>query len=77
MRKNADFNIEDRIQTYYQSSADINRIFQTWEKYIKNETLSIDLIPSPPPQEAYIEDLKIGELEMKVGLKKFNQANPE
>ncbi|MFN2176207.1 MAG: isoleucine--tRNA ligase [Anaerolineales bacterium] len=75
MRKNADFNIEDRIVTSYQSSAEIDRIFQTWEKYIKSETLSTDIVPSPPPQDAYFEDINIGEFEIRIGLRKVNQLN--
>ena len=77
MRKNADFNIEDRIVTYYKSGADIDRILKSWENYIKSETLSAKIVPSPPPQEAYIENIKIGEFELNIGLMKVNPTNSE
>jgi predicted nucleotide-binding protein (sugar kinase/HSP70/actin superfamily) len=44
MRKDADFNIEDRIATYYQVSGELEAVFQTWQEYIKAETLTTRLV---------------------------------
>ncbi|MCL4459645.1 MAG: isoleucine--tRNA ligase [Chloroflexi bacterium] len=59
MRKQANFNIEDRIITYYQGSARIRATIETHAAYIKQETLSLSLENSPPPDGAYSETLLI------------------
>jgi len=59
MRKNAEFNIEDRITTHYVVEADLSEVFQSWGDYIKAETLSTELVSGDPPASAYIENHKI------------------
>jgi isoleucyl-tRNA synthetase len=59
MRKEADFDIADRITTYYQSNGDLNEVFQAWSDYIKSETLSMQLVSAEPPEGAYTETQKV------------------
>ncbi|MPZ48490.1 MAG: isoleucine--tRNA ligase [Dehalococcoidia bacterium] len=40
MRKNAGFEIADRIRLSYEGDADIGRVMQSWRDYISQETLS-------------------------------------
>jgi isoleucyl-tRNA synthetase len=68
MRKNADFNIEDRILTYYQADGDLARVFQAWGDYIQAETLSTELIPGAPPAEAHVETHKIDGMPVVLGI---------
>ncbi|HUX88944.1 MAG TPA: class I tRNA ligase family protein, partial [Chloroflexota bacterium] len=55
MRKAADFQIEDRITTYYEAPPAMQDVFDTYASYIKGETLSRQLCPGPGPADAYRE----------------------
>jgi isoleucyl-tRNA synthetase len=55
MRKDAGFNIEDRITTWYAADGELAGVITAWGDYIQAETLSTDLIAGPPPADAYGE----------------------
>lgn len=55
MRKDAGFNIEDRITTYSVTEGDLAEALSQWAEYVKAETLSTSLVFVPPPPEAYTE----------------------
>jgi isoleucyl-tRNA synthetase len=59
MRKNAGFDIADRIVTYYQGSEDLCRIMEKHSDYVRQETLSRELVPGLPPAGAHAEEQKI------------------
>ena len=40
MRKNAGFNIEDRITTYFQAQGELVKVMTDWGDYVKAETFS-------------------------------------
>jgi isoleucyl-tRNA synthetase len=69
MRKNAEFNIEDRITTYYIAETDLDEVFQSWGDYIKTETLSTELVKSEPPVGAHTENHKIEGQTLTLGIK--------
>jgi isoleucyl-tRNA synthetase len=69
-RKNADFNIEDRITTWYLASDEMTKVFTDWSKYIQSETLTTELVSGQPPEEAFVEKHKIEGEEVTIGLKK-------
>jgi len=69
-RKNADFNIEDRITTWYATPNDMAKVFADWGAYIKSETLTTELIPSEPPAGSFVEKHKIEGKEITIGLKR-------
>jgi len=69
MRKDADFNIEDRIEIYYKTQGELRDVFAQWESYIKNETLAIALIEDVPPADAYTEKQKVDGLEVTISIK--------
>jgi isoleucyl-tRNA synthetase len=56
MRKNAGFNIEDRITTCYQAGDVLAKVFETWGEYIASETLTTQLLNAPPVEGAYVEE---------------------
>jgi isoleucyl-tRNA synthetase len=68
-RKNADFNIEDRIKTWYVASGELAQVFTDWDEYIQSETLTTELIPGEPPAEAFVEKHKIEGAELTIGVK--------
>jgi len=59
MRKNAGFDIADYIVTYYQGSEELCRIMDTHGGYVRQETLSRELLAGPPPAGAHVEEQKI------------------
>ena len=70
MRKKADFDIADYIVTYYQSGETIKRVIAGFAPYIKQETLSRDLIEGVPEKEAYTESHRIDGEEVVLGVRR-------
>ncbi len=60
MRKNAGFDIADYITTHYQGEADLTRVLRQFEGYVRQETLSRELVEGPPPEGAHVEEHKLG-----------------
>jgi isoleucyl-tRNA synthetase len=69
-RKNADFNIEDRITTWYSAEGEMAAVFETWGAYIQAETLTLELITAEPPAEAFLESHKVDGQEITIGVKR-------
>ena len=70
MRKDAGFNIEDRITTYYQADANLAQVFSDWANYIQAETLTTQLIAGQPPEKAYSEVHKVDGAELTLGVQR-------
>jgi isoleucyl-tRNA synthetase len=68
-RKSADFNIEDRITTWYQADEDLEEVFQEWGDYIQEETLSTDLVAGEAPDGAYVESHQVEGMDVTIGVK--------
>ena len=68
-RKNADFNIEDRITTWYTADDELVAVFQTWGTYIQAETLTTELVEGKPSEGAFIENHKVAGAEFTLGIK--------
>ncbi len=59
LRKEADFELDDRIITTYQAEAGLVDAIEAWQEYIAAETLSVELRQGPPDEnkaDALIED---------------------
>jgi isoleucyl-tRNA synthetase len=69
MRKKANFNIEDRISTWYQASEEMAQVFTTWKDYIKAETLTTQFVAGAPPEGAYMEEQKIEAETVVIGIR--------
>ncbi len=69
-RKNADFNIEDRILTWYTAEGEMAEVFKTWSAYIQSETLTLELVAAEPPAEAFVEIHKVDGQEITIGVKR-------
>jgi len=73
MRRNAKFDITDHIITYYQTKEPlIKQVINTFADYIKQETLSQELIDGSPPDGAYGEKHRISNSEVSLAIKKAN-----
>ena len=68
LRKEADFNIDDRIETYYSGDQDVEAVFQNEAEYISEETLSIKLLRGAPPEGAHLGEYDIDGKKLKLGL---------
>jgi isoleucyl-tRNA synthetase len=68
MRKDAGFDISDRITTYYQIGDELAGVFQSWQEYIMAETLTTLLVPGKPPEQAYTEHHKVDGQELVLGI---------
>ncbi|MCK4363084.1 MAG: class I tRNA ligase family protein, partial [Dehalococcoidia bacterium] len=69
MRKQAGFDIADYIYTYYRGGECLKRVIEKHADYVKQETLSRDLI-SGIPRDAYTESHRIDGEEITLGVKR-------
>jgi len=69
MRKDAGFNIEDRITTSYQTTGEMTGVFQVWAEYIKAETLTTSLVAGTSAPGAYQETHNIKGEKLVLGVK--------
>ena len=53
IRKNKDFNVADRITLYYNGDEDIDKCIAKFSDYIKNETLSLEIVKKDNLQKKY------------------------
>jgi isoleucyl-tRNA synthetase len=73
MRRNAKFDITDHIITYYQTKEPlIKQVINAFADYIKQETLSQELIDGLAPDGTYDEKHRISNSEVSLAIKKAN-----
>ena len=70
LRKDADFEIDDQITTYYAGSSEVELVFEGESEYIKLETLSDELVKGDAPDGAAVQEFEIDGLSLKLGLVK-------
>jgi isoleucyl-tRNA synthetase len=70
MRKEAGFEIADRITTYYQADSELAEVFRAWEAYIRAETLSTALIAGAAPPDAYSQTHNLDGLAVALGVRR-------
>jgi isoleucyl-tRNA synthetase len=69
-RKNAGFEIEDRIVLSYQADEPLRHVLQQMEDYIASETLTLRIEPGPPLSEGYTESFEIGGANLQLSIKR-------
>ena len=72
LRKQADFDISDRIHMQVSASTDLEQSIREHQDYIMGETLTLDLQFSEPVGEEVIGDFEFDAERVKVGLVKAN-----
>ncbi|MDH5791469.1 MAG: DUF5915 domain-containing protein, partial [Candidatus Bathyarchaeota archaeon] len=73
LRKEANFDIDDMIETYYVGDPEVEDVFEAEGEYISTETLSKVLQRGEPPREAHAGEFDIDGLKMKLGLVRVNR----
>ena len=70
MRRSAGFDIADYIVTCYQGSAELDEVMAAHGDYVRQETLSRQVLKEHPAEGAYTETQKIDGLEVTLGVKR-------
>ncbi len=70
MRKDADFDISDKITVYYQTEGALHRVLRDWGDYIKNETLAVAIEHQLIPEAAFQRKEQVEGLDVMLGVKK-------
>jgi isoleucyl-tRNA synthetase len=70
LRKEADFNLDDRIVTTYQAEGELAEAIQTCHDLIAAETLSLTLRAGPPEKGATVGEEQIGDHALTLGIHK-------
>ncbi|MDM8528185.1 class I tRNA ligase family protein [Anaerolineales bacterium HSG24] len=72
MRKEANFDISDKITVFYQAGGEIEAVFSSWGDYIKTETLALalELTAQAIPESAYQKSMKIAGSDVTLGVEK-------
>ena len=70
LRKEADFEIDDMIETYYSGDEGLEAVFEKESEYISTETLSKSIIQGEPPEVATVGEFVIEGMKVKIGLRK-------
>ncbi|MDA0734694.1 MAG: isoleucine--tRNA ligase [Chloroflexi bacterium] len=70
LRKDANFDITDRIITYYQGPEEVSQVMQAHADYIALETLSDKLVSGVPEDGATSETQKIEGMEVTLGVRR-------
>ncbi len=70
MRRSADFDIADHIVTYYESSPELDAVITAHSDYIRQETLTQELLNQPPADDAYTETLKVNAIQATIGVRR-------
>ncbi len=73
LRKEADFEIDDRINTHYCGDPEVLIVFEKEGMYIATETLSVELRMGEAPENAYTGDFDIDGLKLRLGLIKVER----
>ena len=72
LRRSAQFELTDRIVTYYDAPAEIGSVMQgNFSDYIRQETLSEDLVAGPPQEGASSEESKVEGMEITLGVRRI------
>ena len=71
LRRAADFEVTDRIVTYCQAPEEITRVLTgSFGDYIRQETLTEELVAGPPPEEAKAETTKVEGMEITLAVRR-------
>jgi isoleucyl-tRNA synthetase len=69
-RKNAAFEIEDRIVLSYQAGETLSAVFETMGEYIAGETLAIEMREGTPPERSHVESFELNGEQVTVAIRR-------
>ena len=71
MRRSADFDVIDRIVTYYQGPPEFSDVMRgAFSDYIRDETLSTELVSGSPDTNIATETVKVEGMEITLGVQR-------
>jgi isoleucyl-tRNA synthetase len=70
LRRDAGFDISDRITTYWQGDGDLRRVLAAHAAYIRGETLSLSLVEGEPPPDAHRSEQNVDGHQLVLGVRK-------
>jgi isoleucyl-tRNA synthetase len=70
MRKDAGFDISDKIAIYYQAEGKYHHDFKDWAGYIKTETLATKIEHQLIPEAAFQRKERVDSLDVMLGVKR-------
>ena len=73
MRRAHGLEIADHIATYYQGNDQIDSVINEFADYIRQETLSIELVKGPADASAYAEKFRLSGIEVTLAIRKQEQ----
>lgn len=68
MRRDAGLQIEAPIATYYEAGGDVRAVIEEWGDYVRQETLSRQLVEGAPPADAYTEQHRVDGQQVTLGI---------
>jgi isoleucyl-tRNA synthetase len=69
-RKESGFDIDDRIETYYQAGSELAEVFKDFREYISIETLSDRIQKDEPPEGSHVSEYEIDGMSLEIGLRR-------
>jgi isoleucyl-tRNA synthetase len=73
LRKDAEFDVTDRIVVTYDGSAPIRSAVNAYAEWIRNETLALELQPSNQPTGEATQTFEIGDEHLTVGIQRVSR----
>ncbi|OGO51339.1 MAG: isoleucine--tRNA ligase [Chloroflexi bacterium RBG_16_68_14] len=70
LRREAGFDISDRITAYWQGDDDVRRVLDAHADYVKGETLSLSLVEADPPSEAHRSEQNVDGHQVVLGVRR-------
>jgi len=70
LRKDAGFEIADRIRTYYAGDGDLRDVMRRFDEYVRQETLSVEVKEAQPPAGAHAETANVDGTEITLAVEK-------
>ena len=70
MRKDAGFEISDRITIYHQAEGTVHRVFKAWSDYIKTETLAEAIEHQLIPEAAFQRKERVDDDDVMLGVQR-------
>jgi isoleucyl-tRNA synthetase len=74
LRKEADFNLDDRIVTAYQAEDELAEAVATWEETIATETLSVELRAGEPDPSMAVETFEVDGHVLTLGVRRVDAS---
>ncbi|NOZ57924.1 MAG: isoleucine--tRNA ligase [Calditrichaeota bacterium] len=76
MRKEAGYNVADRIRVYYRAPEEVAQAIGKLADYVRNETLAVELIPDKVDGD-YTKEWKVGDYKVEIGVQRVTEDASE